>query len=143
MSCAFGFDVGSKWIGVAVGNRFTASARPLAVIPVRDHGPDWTPLDRLQREWLPSTFVVGLPLTLEGGEQPASARARQFALALGRRYGGDIAFIDERHSSQEAAQRFAQQRAAGLKRRRDAARIDADAAAVILERWLLEPSDHP
>jgi putative Holliday junction resolvase len=47
-----------------------------------------------------------------------------------------VNLTDERHSSQEAAQRFAHARAAGLKKRRDAATIDAEAAAVILERWL-------
>ena len=48
-----------------------------------------------------------------------------------------MALVDERDSSREAAQRFARARAAGLKRRRDVATIDAEAAAVILERWLL------
>jgi putative Holliday junction resolvase len=47
-----------------------------------------------------------------------------------------VVLVDERHSSQEAAQRFAGARALGLKRRRDAAAIDAEAAAVVLERWL-------
>jgi len=49
-----------------------------------------------------------------------------------------VLFVDERHSSREAADRFAAARAAGLRRRRDAATIDAEAAAVILERWLIE-----
>ena len=46
--------------------------------------------------------------------------------------------VDERHSSLEAAERFAHARSTGLKRRRDAAQLDAEAAAVILERWLHE-----
>ncbi|WP_426663080.1 Holliday junction resolvase RuvX [Rhodanobacter aciditrophus] len=139
MSCAFGFDVGSKLIGVAVGNALTASARALAVLAVRDGEPDWPALDALRGEWLPDTLVVGLPLTLEGGEQPASRRARRFAAALQRRYAVPVALVDERHSSREAARRFATARATGLKRRRDAAAIDAEAAAVILERWLAAP----
>jgi putative Holliday junction resolvase len=140
MSCALGFDVGSKLIGVAVGNTLTASARALAVLAVRDGEPDWPALDALRGEWLPDALVVGLPLTLEGGEQPASHRARRFAAALQRRYAVPVALVDERHSSREAAHRFATARAAGLKRRRDAAAIDAEAAAVILERWLAAPS---
>jgi putative Holliday junction resolvase len=136
MSCVFGFDVGSRLTGVAIGNTFTANARGLTTIPVRDDGPDWNRLDALRQEWLPETLVVGLPLTLDGTEQPASRRARQFAAELHRRYGLPVILVDERHSSQEAAQRFAIARAAGLKRRRDAASIDAEAAAVILERWL-------
>ena len=138
MSCALGFDVGSKLIGVAVGNRVTASARAVTTIAMRDDDPDWAALDALRSEWLPDTLVVGLPLTLEGEEQPASERARRFAERLQQRYRVPVMLVDERHSSSEAAQRFAHARAAGLKRRRDAAQIDAEAAAVILERWLHE-----
>jgi putative Holliday junction resolvase len=136
MSCVFGFDVGSRLTGVAIGNTFTASARALTTVTVHDDGPDWTRLDALHREWQPDTLVVGLPLTLDGTEQPASRRARSFATQLQQRYGLPVVLVDERHSSQEAAQRFAAARSAGLKRRRDAASIDAEAAAVILERWL-------
>jgi putative Holliday junction resolvase len=138
MSCVLGFDVGSKLTGVAVGNPFTASARALATVSMRDGEPDWQRIDALQKEWLPATFIVGLPLTLDGAEQPASRAARRFADQLQQRYGLPVAFIDERHSSQDAARRFAEARASGLKRRRDAAHIDAEAAAVIVERWLIE-----
>ena len=86
MSCVFGFDVGSRLLGVAVGNRFTGSARGLAAIPVRDGDPDWQKLDALRQEWLPETLVVGLPLTLDGEEQPASRSARRLAEKLGKRY---------------------------------------------------------
>jgi putative Holliday junction resolvase len=136
MSCVLGFDVGSRLTGVAIGNRLTATARALDVVAMRDGQPDWNRLDALQREWQPDTVVVGLPLTLDGTEQPASRRARAFASQLGQRYGLPVLLVDERHSSREAAQRFAAGRAAGLRRRRDAAGIDAEAAAGILERWL-------
>jgi len=136
MSCVFGFDVGARITGVAIGNTFTASARALTIVPMREDAADWSRLDSLRQEWLPETLVVGLPLTLEGAEQAASRRARRFAAQLTERYRLPVVFVDERHSSQEAAQRFAAARAAGLKRRRNAAHIDAEAAAVILERWL-------
>ena len=143
MSCVLGFDVGSRLTGVAIGNRLTATARALEVVAMRDGQPDWNRLDALQREWQPDTVVVGLPLTLEGSEQPASRRARAFASQLGQRYGLPVLLVDERHSSREAAQRFAAGRAAGLRRRRDAAGIDAEAAAVILERWLADAAAVP
>lgn len=143
MSCVFGFDVGSRLTGVAIGNTFTASARALATLAVHDDGPDWQRLDTLRQEWQPDTLVVGLPLTLDGAEQPASRRARQFATQLQQRYSLPVVLVDERHSSQEAAQRFAAARAMGLKRRRDAAGIDAEAAAVILERWLADADAPP
>ncbi|HEY0197122.1 MAG TPA: Holliday junction resolvase RuvX [Rhodanobacter sp.] len=136
MTCVLGFDVGSRLTGVAVGNAITASARGLTTVPVRDGEPDWARIDGLRREWLPETLVVGLPLALDGGEQPASRNARRFAAQLRQRYELPVVLVDERHSSHEAAQRFAAARAAGLKRRSDAVAIDAEAAAVIVERWL-------
>ena len=141
MSCVLGFDYGSRLLGVAVGNRFTGLARALAVVPMRDGEPDWLRLDALRQEWQPDTLVIGLPLTLEGQEQAASRGARRLAERLQARYALPVALIDERHSSQEAARRFAQARATGLKKRSDAAAIDAEAAAVILERWLAQPAD--
>ena len=140
MSCVFGFDVGSKLIGVALGSPLTENARALAVLAVRHSQPDWTRLDALCQDWQPDSLVVGLPLTLAGGEQPASRRARSFAAAVQTRYGMPVSLVDERHSSQEAAKRFATARAHGLRRRSDAALLDAEAAAVILERWLQCPS---
>jgi putative Holliday junction resolvase len=138
MSCLFGFDVGTKIIGVAVGNRLTGTARALAALPVRDGQPDWQALDALRREWQPAELVVGLPLDDEGKEQPMTRTARRFAQALSDRYGLAVVFADERMTSQEAARRFAAGRAAGTRKRSDARAIDAEAAAVILESHLLQ-----
>lgn len=136
MSCALGFDVGTRLIGVAVGNTLSASARPLDVVAVRQDRPDWQRLDALRREWQPDLLVVGLPLTLDGGEQAITRVARRFAAQAGERYRLLVQLVDERHSSQEAARRFAHARAAGTRRRRDADKLDAMAAVVILESWL-------
>ena len=133
------FDVGARRIGVAVGNTVSASASEVGVLDVHDSGPDWERLDRWVREWRPDALVVGDPATLDGGDQPIRVRARAFAREIGRRYGLPVQQVDERTSSIEAAQRFAAGRAAGARRRRQAANLDALAAVVILERWLAEP----
>ncbi|WP_208108704.1 Holliday junction resolvase RuvX [Cognatilysobacter terrigena] len=136
-----GFDVGARRIGVAVGSAFGTGARPVAVVDVHASGPDWPAIDRLVREWRPDAFVVGDPMTLEGGDQPARKRAHSFARELGRKFGKPVMLVDERSSSVEAAQRFAGERAQGGKRRRDAQILDAMAAAIIVERWLAAPAD--
>ena len=133
------FDVGARRIGVAVGNTVSMSASEVGVLDVHEAGPDWERLDRWVREWRPDALVVGDPATLDGGDQPIRARARVFAAEIGRRYGLAVQQVDERTSSIEAAQRFAAGRAAGTRRRRQAANLDALAAVVILERWLAEP----
>lgn len=136
MSCVLGFDFGQRLLGVAVGNHLTASARALTVVRVRDGLPLWPELDPLLKEWQPNALIVGLPLTLQGTEQSITRAARRFAACIGERYALPVHLVDERHTSQEAARRFAAERAAGLKRRRDAQTLDAVAAAVILEAWL-------
>lgn len=145
--CVLGFDVGARRTGVAVGNSLTMSARALAVVEHADSAFDWSRFDALRQEWRPDALVVGEPLTLEGGDQPAAQRARHFARQLGERYRLPVALVDERSSSKEASQRFASARAAGAARRRDAGLHDAIAAQIILERWLLAgmplPTDPP
>ena len=136
-----GFDVGAKRIGVAVGSAFGSGARALAVIDVHGSTPDWSAIDKLNTEWRPDGMVVGDPMTLEGGDQPIRKRAHAFARELLARYGMPVVLVDERSSSVEAAQRFALDRAEGRRRRRDAAALDAVAAAVIIERWLAAPHD--
>lgn len=136
-----GFDVGARRIGVAVGSAFGSGARALAVVDVHAHGPDWPAIDKLHAEWKPDGFVVGDPMTLEGGDQPNRKRAQSFARELHARYHLPVVLVDERASSIEASQRFALDRSEGRKRKRDAAALDAVAAAVIIERWLAAPQD--
>ncbi|HIY71312.1 MAG TPA: Holliday junction resolvase RuvX [Candidatus Luteimonas excrementigallinarum] len=136
-----GFDVGSRRIGVAVGSSLGQSARALAVVEVHGGAPDWTRIDQLRGEWLPQAMIVGDPITLDDGDQPARRRAHRFARQLRERYRVPVLLVDERSSSREAARRFAGDRAEGRRRRRDGALLDADAAAIIVERWMQAPED--
>lgn len=131
-----GFDYGARRIGVAVGNALTGTARALGIVANGEQGPEWARLDVLVREWRPQMLLVGLPLTMEGAEQSNSAAARAFAAVLNRRFDLPTNLVDERLSSVEAAQRFAQRRAGGSARRKHAADLDAVAAEVIVEQWL-------
>lgn len=136
ITTVLGFDYGARRIGVAVGNALTGSARALEVIANGTQGPDWTRVAGLVREWRPQMLLVGLPLTMNGEEQKNSAAARAFAAQLKERYNLPAAHVDERLSSVEAAQRFAQRRAGGSARRKHAQALDSIAAEVIVEQWL-------
>ncbi|HWS77017.1 MAG TPA: Holliday junction resolvase RuvX [Thermomonas sp.] len=136
-----GFDVGARRIGVAVGSAFGSGARALAVVDVHAGGPDWLQIERLCREWRPDGLVVGDPMSLEGGDQPIRKVAQAFARELRTRTRVPVVMVDERNSSQEAARRFAEDRAGGRRKQRDAALLDAVAAAIIVERWLASPRD--
>ena len=136
-----GFDVGARRIGVAVGSAFGSGARAVAVVDVHAAGPDWNRVEALRREWRPDGLLVGDPMSLDGGDQPIRRFAQAFARELKRRTQLPVVMVDERNSSQEAARRFAAERAEGRRKRRDAELLDAVAAAVIVERWLSSPGD--
>jgi putative Holliday junction resolvase len=136
VTTVIGFDYGARRIGVAVGNAITRSARAVEVLGNGEHGPDWQRLGALLHEWRPDALLVGLPLMLDDSEQHNSRAARKFAGELERRYQLPVRLVDERHSSQEAAQRFAARRAGGAAKRKHAAALDAVAAEIIVERWL-------
>ncbi len=138
-----GFDYGARRIGVAVGNRISGSARALEVVGNGANGPDWPRIAVLLREWRPDAVLVGLPLTLESGEQGNSRAARAFAAELHTRHALPVVMVDERLSSHEAAARFAARRASGSARRKHAATLDAVAAEVIVEQWLRDHAQTP
>lgn len=133
------FDVGSRRIGVAVGQRFTGDGRGLSVVANSSHAAALDAIAPLIGLWRPQALLVGRPLTLDGDEQTASDRARGFARALGKRFGLPVIDVDERLSSRAAAERFADGRRAGLRRRREAELLDADAAAVLIGQFYAEP----
>lgn len=133
-----GFDYGARRIGIAVGNRVTASARALEVVSNGANGPDFARIAALLREWRPDALLVGLPLTLDAGEQANSRSARAFADALHERHGLAVEMVDERLTSRAASARFAERRAGGSAKRKHAAALDAIAAEIIVEQWLRE-----
>lgn len=127
-----GFDFGTRRIGVAVGNELLASARELDPLPARDGIPDWQQVARLVEEWRPDLFVVGLPLTAEGEEQPMSTRARKFGKRLFGRFGVPCEMVDERGSTGEAK---VIARARGHCGNYREASVDGISAVLIVERW--------
>jgi putative Holliday junction resolvase len=70
-----------------VGQRITGTARPLTALKANDGTPDWTLIERLLKEWQPDDVIVGLPLNMDGTEQPLTARARKFANKIHGRFG--------------------------------------------------------
>ncbi len=132
-------DYGKRTTGLAIGHRLTASARPLEPIRYRQHSGLMGALDAVIRQWQPDCIVVGLPLAGDGSETAMSREVRRFVVRLAETAPGcDICLHDERMSSEQAARGFAERRSQGRARRRDAARLDSMAAAVILESWMRE-----
>lgn len=131
------FDFGLKKIGVAIGDSLIRQARPLAIIKSEVKQQRFAQIEALLSEWEPDQLVVGLPLTLAGEEQEASAQARRFANQLHGRYGLPVVLVEEQYSSMEAQDLIRQYQQFDAKSaRRFATEDDAVAAAVILQRHL-------
>lgn len=119
------FDFGLKKIGVAIGDTLICEARPLKILTSETKVRRFQLVEAVLGEWRPDLVVVGLPLTLDGKEQPASQHARRFANQVEGRFGYPVVLVDERNSSRQAQDFF------------DAGnQDDAIAAAIILQRYL-------
>ncbi|MFN7754043.1 MAG: Holliday junction resolvase RuvX [Pseudomonadota bacterium] len=126
------FDFGTRWIGVAVGDRALGSAHPLERIDATRHEASAAAIARLVEQWQPVELVVGVPRPDLGRDDPLTRSARAFGRALGRRHGLPVVEIDERYTSVDAASRL-RDAGAGIAQRRT--RNDPHAACVILEDY--------
>jgi putative holliday junction resolvase len=133
------FDFGLRRIGVACGDTVSRTAAPQGGVSASATGPHWEGIDALMRNWQPAIIVVGLPYNADGSESAVTQAARGFAGELAKRYALPVELVDERYSSLEAETRLRQARESGLRKRRVAkGDVDAEAACIILERWLSE-----
>lgn len=124
-----GVDVGDVRIGVSRSDPSGMIATPVETVP-RGKG-DLPRLQALVREEEAIEVVVGLPRSLSGGEGPAAAKVREFAVRLAEIVQPvPVRLFDERLSTVTAEAVLRGQGRKGKKRR---AVVDQAAAVVILQ----------
>jgi putative Holliday junction resolvase len=134
-----GLDAGDRRIGVAISDPDRSFALPLNSI-LADGG-EVDAIQRLVAAEEVTELVVGLPLSLSGGDSAQTGRVRDFATQLEARFGVPVHLWDERLSTQEAQARGEESsRARGRRRsgRRAPPPADTDAlaASIILQAYL-------
>jgi putative Holliday junction resolvase len=126
-------DLGTKRVGVAVSDELQLSAQPLA--PLRRS--NWKTLLRqiseLRQSFDAQGVVIGLPLNLDGTEGFAAQEARRIAHNLTRSLSVPVHLQDERLTSHAAEESL---RAAGVTGQALKARVDSEAAAIILRDFI-------
>ena len=157
MARLMALDVGDARIGVAVSDPTGLLASPYTTIYVsRDEQQNWDTIRRLLEETEAEGIVIGLPISLDGQIHAQGQKVQAFAERLQPHISVPLTFWDERLSTVEA-QRLRTQvathgRRAGGKRQGQAGRvrtqpkrrqrrgheIDALAATVILQEYLLQ-----
>lgn len=126
------FDFGTNSIGCAVGQSITGTAQGLPAFKAQDGIPNWDEIGKVISEWKPNILVIGLPLNMDGTEQPLTQRAKKFANRLHGRFGIPIVLHDERLTTVEArSEIFARGGYKALKK----GKIDSISACLILESW--------
>lgn len=128
-----GLDVGTKTIGLALSDTRCVIATPLETIRRRRFRDDMARLFALIDTHGVGGLVVGLPLTLAGGDGPRTQSVRQFVRNLVALRDLPLALWDERLSTAAVTREMI---AADLTRTRRAQIVDRVAAAYILQGFL-------
>ena len=126
-------DVGTKTIGLALSDTRLVIASPLETIRRRRFRDDAAALFDLVDRHGVGGLVIGLPLTLAGGNGPRTQSVRQFVRNLLAVRDLPVAFWDERLSTAAVTREMI---AADLTRKRRAEIVDRVAAAYILQGLL-------
>ena len=146
-----GFDFGMKHIGIAVGQSISRSASALCTLSAQDGIPQWPEIQALINQWQPTQLIVGLPLNMDGTEQPITQATRRFIQRLQQKFQLPVFEVDERLSTWEAEHlvqaqknrlRSQNQKRPGIqsqnKNYKQSQKTHAYSAVILLEQWMQE-----
>lgn len=133
ISTVLGFDLGSVYTGVAVGQTITGQASPLKALKSRQNKPDWDAIAALIDRWQPQQLIVGLPTQMDGSDDEMTSATKKFKRQLEGRFHIDTALVDERLTTREAYNIAIE--SGRFKTKQE---IDCISAVLITESWLRE-----
>jgi len=126
-------DVGDRRIGVAISDPSQVLARGLKVIQRGSRQEDFAAVARLVEEHEVERVVVGYPRSLDGKTHAQADKVERYAAGLAKALTVPVLLWDERLSTVSAERLL---REAGLRGQKKQERVDAVAAAVILQDYL-------
>ena len=126
-------DLGEKRIGVAVSDETRLIARSYGVIKRKSRREDFAKYQYIIVEQKITLLIVGLPILLNGKEGQKASWVRDYAADLAEQIEIPLEFWDEALTTVEAE---ASLRARGVKGKKAKKRVDAVAAAFILQNYL-------
>ena len=126
-------DLGEKRIGVAISDETRIIARAYDVLSRKSRREDFQRFDKIIVEQKATLLVMGLPVPLSGVEGQRAAWVRDYTAELAQYIDIPIEFWDESFSTKQAE---ASLRARGKRGKKVKERVDAVAAAFILQGYL-------
>ena len=118
---------------MAVSDELRMTVRPLAALPRTNWKQLLRDVSDVLRSFDARALVIGLPLNMDGTESLAAQEARRLARNFELSLGVPIYLQDERLTSREAETEL---RAAGIEADVIRARVDSEAAAIILRDFI-------
>lgn len=126
-------DHGTVRMGVAISDELGLMALPLEFIPAEPLAPMLERIKTLIRDKEVSLVLLGLPRNMDGTYGPAALKVQEFAAVLKDVIPVPIKTWDERLTSVQANKMLRQ---AGIKGKDQRQRVDASAAAILLQGYL-------
>lgn len=126
-------DLGTKRVGVAVSDELQLTAHPLPPLKRSNWKNLLGQISDLRHSFDAQGIVIGLPLKLDGTEGDAAREARRIARNLALSLDVPVHLQDERLTSHAAEEIL---RAAGVKGVELTARLDSEAATIILRDFI-------
>ena len=140
MTRLLGVDLGTKRVGLAVGDTATGSVVPLTTIRRGDVERDARTIATIAQEQRIAELVVGLPLNMDGSEGPQAEQTRDWAEAVAAQTALPVSWRDERLTTEDAMTRLGRPARgksggapSGAARRMYRSRLDRTAAAAIVQ----------
>lgn len=132
-----GLDVGERRVGVAISDPSGTVVRPLQTIVRGSREKDVAAIAGLVAEHDVELIVVGQPLSLNSTEGPQARRVARYADMLAEHLSIPVVSWDERFTTAAAEEILFQSRGRKKRQRaREEGKVDAIAAAVILQSYL-------
>jgi putative holliday junction resolvase len=128
-------DLGTKRVGVAVSDELQLTTQPLPPLARTNWKKLLGQISDLRHSFDAQGVVIGLPLNLDGTEGDAAREARRIARNLSLSLAVPVHLQDERLTSHAAEELL---RDAGVHGEELAARLDSEAAALILRDFIIQ-----
>ena len=127
-------DVGERRVGLAISDPTGLLASPFGV--VERGSDDISEIARIAGDNEAVEIVVGLPITMSGESGAQAGRVRAFIRDLRQATDIPVTTLDERLSTVQAERMLRDSGGGARRRSRERGRVDAAAAAVILQARL-------
>jgi putative Holliday junction resolvase len=126
-------DHGTKRVGIALSDETATIAQPLEFIPAEPFAEFLARLKQLLAEKQVDQILVGMPRNMDGSYGPAALKVQEFVAVLKEAIAIPIKTWDERLTSAQANRMLIQ---ADVRRDKRKQRVDAAAAAILLQSYL-------